>query len=124
LGFQTFDDRRAGSRLKKIYGPYNLIRYPESVSSAEQIAEMARGCDVIAVVLPFDILISLVELIGDEKPIIRSQMKADSNVKIGGSKDDKPYKHLRWERIIEARLVTEKLLPRGRTIAPKEELSR
>lgn len=95
--------------LRRIYGPYNLLRYPDSVSSAEQIAEMARGCDVIAVVLPYNILVDLIDLIGDEKHIIRSRTKRRENTKPNGSKDDQPYEHLWWERIREARLVTERL---------------
>ena len=108
------DDQLAD--LRRIYGAdVEIQQYADSVKNASEVVEIASDCDVLAVVLPPNILADLVNPRVNQKPVVRA---IANRVPTGGTvinpangKEETEFRfeHAGWERIVKVEIVTERL---------------
>jgi len=101
--------------LKRIYGEMlEIFPYTNSVLSSEEIIEIGKDCDILAVVLPPAILKDLVDSRKNTKPIIRAKA---NRVETGWmiisptGEEEKEFKfvHAGWEQILKFEIITKEL---------------
>lgn len=101
--------------LNRIYGDIEIIQHAESVKNAKEVVDIAanHGCDVLAVVLPPNILSDLVN--SQKKPVIRAKAnrvptgKKIINPATGNEEDEFKFEHAGWERVVKVEIITEDL---------------
>ena len=97
--------------LNRIYGDVELIQHEGSVRDAAEVLELAKDCDVLAVVLPPAILANLVNPRGNSKPVIRAKAnrvptgRTVLNPATGKEEAEFRFEHAGWEQI--KRIVVE-----------------
>ena len=108
------EDQTTG--LKRIYGDDIEINHISSqVTTAQEVVELGKECDVLAVVLPMSILSDLVNPRNNQKPVIRAiaNRVETGNMVINPAtnKEEVEYKfqHAGWEKVIKIEVVTELL---------------
>ena len=97
--------------LNRIYGDVELIQHEGSVRDAAEVLELAKDCDVLAVVLPPAILANLVNPRVNSKPVIRAKAnrvptgRTVLNPATGKEEAEFRFEHAGWEQI--KRIVVE-----------------
>ncbi|MDO5558396.1 MAG: hypothetical protein Q4F95_02230 [Oscillospiraceae bacterium] len=101
--------------LDRIYGECEVKKYSQTVTSFRDVLDAGADCDVLAVVLPPNIIGDLVNPRNNDKPVIRA---IANRIETGGTiinpatgKEEKEFKfeHAGWEHVIKIEIVTEKL---------------
>ena len=100
--------------LKRIYGEFELKKMDTTVNNVSEIIEAGADCEILAVVLPPNLLAELVNPRINEKPVIRSisdRVYSGEYVNPDTGKLETKYNfvHKCWERIVKIEIVTEKL---------------
>lgn len=102
--------------LKRIYGDKIEIKhYKETVKSWRDVVEIGADCDVLAVVLPPNIIADLVNPMNNIKPVIRAIAnrletgRMITNPATGKQEKEFKFEHAGWERIKKIEIVTERL---------------
>jgi hypothetical protein len=101
--------------LVRIYGDVEITPGEGTVTKAQDIIDMAGDVDVLAVVLPPNLLADLVNPRVNMKPVIRSINKRVSTgvtiINPDSGKDEAQYEfqHEGWERVVKIEVVTERL---------------
>lgn len=100
--------------LERIYGEVEVKQVDKTVSNASEIVEAGVDCDILAVVLPPNLLAELVNPRINRKEVIRSildRVPAGEYINPDTGKPETKYNfvHKSWERIIKIEVVTEKL---------------
>lgn len=99
--------------LKRIYGTTEIKNVSMMVKSAEDVIEAGKDCDILAVVLPPQVIAELIKK--TDKPVIRAinnrmpTGKKVINPRNGCEEDEYVFQHGGWERVIKVEVVTEKL---------------
>lgn len=99
--------------LKRIYGTTEIKNVSMMVKSAEDVIEAGKDCDILAVVLPPQVIAELIKK--TDKPVIRAinnrvpTGKKVINPRNGNEEDEYVFQHGGWERVIKVEVVTEKL---------------
>lgn len=83
--------------LERLYGSFELDWWKENVDDLAQLAPAVAGADVIAAVLPLQLLAGLVALAG-EKPVL-IDLARRTLVPSGGPEAETRFAHGGWQRI-------------------------
>lgn len=100
--------------LKRIYGEFELKKMDTTVNNVSEIIEAGADCEILAVVLPPNLLAELVNPRINEKPVIRSisdRVYSGEYINPDTGKLETKYNfvHKSWEKILKIEIVTEKL---------------
>lgn len=101
--------------LRRIYGDVDVKQANGTASSWRDVAEAGADCDVLAVVLPPNLLADLVNPRNNQKPVIRAKANrvptGNTVVNAATGKEETEYRfqHAGWERVIRIEIVTEAL---------------
>lgn len=101
--------------LKRIYGDDIEINHISSqVTTAQEVVELGKECDVLAVVLPMPILSDLVNPKINSKPVLRARSKRvaiGKELNLANNQMEQKYmfQHDGWEQVIKVEVVTELL---------------
>lgn len=99
--------------LERIFGEIEIKNISMVVKSAEDVIEAGKDCDILAVVLPPQIITEFIKK--TDKPVIRALNdrvptgRKIVNPRNGNEEDEYVFQHGGWERIIRIKVVTEKL---------------
>lgn len=103
------------SDLRRIYGDIEVKQHQEIVTGWEEVIEIGKECDVLAVVLPPAIITDLTNPRNNTKPVIRAIANRVETGKTiinpATNKEEKEFKfeHAGWEKVIRIEVVTERL---------------
>ena len=86
--------------------PVEIDQEEESVNDVRDLTNRINNADVVAVVLPPNLLMPLVRMINGKRPIIRAI--SERRVLDDGSAS---FKFIKWEKVIEFKIVTEDWIP-------------
>lgn len=100
--------------LKRIYGDVEINHISSQVTTAQEVVELGKECDVLAVVLPMPILADLVNPHNNSKPVIRAKSKRvaiGKELNLANNQMEQKYmfQHDGWEKVIKVEVVTELL---------------
>ena len=100
--------------LERIYGEVEVKQVDKTVSNVNEIVVAGNDCDILAVVLPPNLLAELVNPRINTKEVIRSifdRVPAGEyiNPDTGNVETRYSFIHKSWEKIIKIEVVTEKL---------------
>ena len=102
--------------LRRIYGSDVVIeKHDITATSYKDVIEASKGADIMAVVLPPNILADLVNPRNNKKPVIRavSNREKTGNLVINSATGQKEaeyrFVHGGWERIKKIEIIVEKL---------------
>lgn len=102
--------------LERIYGEFILKKFDTTVNNVSQIIEAGADCNVLAVVLPPNLLAELVNprININMKPVIRSvsdRVPAGEYFNPDTGKREIKYNfvHNHWEKIVKIDIITERL---------------
>lgn len=107
----TFAQRKDLERV--LDEPIEILPWKDTVKNISELIPLLRRADVTAVVLPPELIAELLPLMG-EKPVLRAvSARRPSGYTLtlpdGRQEQQFDFVHLRWERIVECRIVTEAL---------------
>lgn len=103
--------------LRRIYGQIEVYQHNQTVKSAQEVVSIAteHGCDILAVVLPPNILSELTNPRVNTKPVIRAKANriptGQTTVNPANGKEEQEFmfQHAGWERVVRIEIVTEDL---------------
>lgn len=102
--------------LRRIYGNNIVVeKHDITASSYRDVLEASKDADIIAVVLPPNILADLVNPRNNEKPVIRAISNREKTGKLvvnsatGQKEAEYRFVHGGWERIKKIEIIVEKL---------------
>ena len=102
--------------LRRIYGSDVVVeKHDITARSYEDVIETSKDADILAVVLPPNILADLVNPRNNEKPVIRAVSNREKTGKLvvnsATGKEEVEYRfvHGGWERIKKIEIIVEKL---------------
>lgn len=101
--------------LKRIYGEVEVKTFNKAVSCWKEVAEAGADCDILAVVLPPEILEDLTNPCNNTKPVIRAKAnrvptgRTVINPATNEEEQEFKFKHASWEKIVKMEVVVEEL---------------
>mgnify|MGYP003428097402 CR=1 FL=1 len=101
--------------LNRLYGNCEIISVDRTFKSAEEIADYCDWCDIYAVVLPTDILISLFNIIPEDKIVLIpcSERKPNGTMTLNPATNEyEPeyqFVYKCWKKVLKAQFETEDL---------------
>ena len=111
---QMTDDQLAD--LRRIFGQIEVKQESCTASSAKEVAQLGKDCDILAVVLPPSLLADLLNpRLSEGKPVIRAianRVPTGNTVKnpaTGKEEQEFRFEHAGWERVLKIEVVTERL---------------
>lgn len=101
--------------LERIYGAIEVKQVDKTVSNVNEIVVAGADCNILAVVLPPNLLSDLINPKNNTKPVIRAVADrvetGDKVLNPTNGKLESQYKfvHKYWEKVIKIEVITEKL---------------
>lgn len=103
--------------LRQIYGDVTVTQVKGTFGSAEELADIVANYDIIAVMVPTNLLPGIVHLAGD-KPVIRPVNRVEPKCMLGDTRGQCTrqfeYVHDHWERVEKCEICTTPLTIEGR----------
>jgi len=95
--------------LKRIYGyQLDIIQCDKTIKAAGDIADYIKEADVIAAVLPFELLCSIFNLASGKPVIVSESLRVPSGRytidAFGNQENEYVYKHRCWKELVQANI--------------------
>ena len=91
--------------LRRIYGEVAISQHGQQVARIADIKDEISAADVIAAVLPLNLLADLLRAAGD-KPVIRARMRRTWAPAPDGSEPVAMFEHEAWEQVLRVEVET------------------
>lgn len=100
------------NELRQVYGnDLEVKQVSMTVSNAAMVVEAGADCDVLAVVLPPNLLADLVNPRVNTKPVIRAlSNRVPTGKKTSNGEDEFTFVHAGWEQIEKVEIISHPLL--------------
>lgn len=101
--------------LKRIYGDIEIKSFDQTVSNWKDVVAVGEDCDILAVVLPPNILMDLLNPRNNSKPVIRAKAnrvptgRMVVNPATGVEETEYRFEHEAWEQVLKFEVVTQVL---------------
>lgn len=101
--------------LIRIYGNIEIKHFDKTVANWQEVVEIGKDCDILAVVLPHTIIADLTNPLNNWKPVIIAKSKriATGNFVTNPSNKSKEaeylFEHEAWEQVLKIQIITKKL---------------